>query len=252
MRKNLLIACLLMAMLFTACAPAAGIDAIVVAATDEPVVAASAEPALANQDDNAEEAANNDVYYINNEASMMSPPSTLYDLCGRADFVVTGNVNKSETVFQNDTMYTVQTVAVESAFKGGIDAGSEIYVIEVGGRTTFGEYDENCVKTIKDFETGAQRRDENTIIVEGVNGYFPMSEGNEVLLFLSDTGKFIENIDATQYSIIGTYAGKLYKQDDQTYTQIAPSQNAQISFAEDGITAALDLIEDYCKEILCY
>ena len=201
-------------------------------------------------DERNEEASgvSNEVYYIENHASMMKPPASLEELYQQSEFVVTGKVIASETIFQNDTMYTLQQFAIEAAYKGDVESQSQILIVETGGTTTFGEYDRNTVKTVKEFETGASRRDANTMVIEGVNGHFPMTEGSEMLLFLVDTSGFIENTDEKLYSIIGTYAGKLYKTNEQTYRQAAPSSNAEISFEADSLSITLSEIQNCGRE----
>ena len=190
----------------------------------------------------------NEVHYIDNHASMMKLPSSLEELYQQSEFVVTGEVIASGTIFQNDTMYTLQQFAVESVYKGDMEAQSQILIVEMGGTTTFGEYDRNTIKTVKDFETGAPRRDASTIVIEGVNGHFPMTEGSEMLLFLVDTSGFIKNIDEKLYAVIGTYAGKLYKTDEQTYRQAAPSSNAEISFEPDSLSITLNEVQNCNRE----
>lgn len=247
MRKKVLIA-LIVATLFmmNACMPESDNVGLLETQKAEDVNALDNEPEQTQNTDNNDKV--DETYYISAHASMMKLPSSLEELYQQSEFVVTGEVIASGTIFQNDTMYTLQQFAVESVYKGDMEAQSQILIVEMGGTTTFGEYDRNTIKTVKDFETGAPRRDANTIVIEGVNGHFPMTEGSEMLLFLVDTSGFIKNIDEKLYAVIGTYAGKLYKTDEQTYRQAAPSSNAEISFEPDSLSITLNEVQNCNRE----
>lgn len=239
---------LMIATLFvmTACMPGSDNVGLLEAKKTETVDILDNEPEQTTNADNNGKA--DETYYISTNASMMKLPSSVEELYQQSEFVVTGEVIAYEVIFQNDTMYTLQQFAVESVYKGDMEAQSQILIVEMGGTTTFGEYDRNTIKTVKDFETGAPRRDANTIVIEGVNGHFPMAEGSEMLLFLVDTSGFIKNIDEKLYSVIGTYAGKLYKTDEQTYRQAAPSSNAEISFEPDSLSITLNEVQNCSRE----
>lgn len=115
-----------------------------------------------------------------------------------------------------------------------LTAGDIIQVVEMGGRDTFGEYSKHCFTDEKDFETLTYP--DSYKVVCGADGFWPMKEGEQVLLFLGDTTGFLKEVDGTLYDIIGDYDGKLYLQSDGTYSRPSPSETDEYVFEAENLT----------------
>ena len=110
------------------------------------------------------------VIYVYGESARSAIFSTLEALVAEAECIVTGEVIASETIFRNTMLYTLQTFRVEASPSGDFVAGDEILIVEMGGRTTQGDYDKNTDFSPKSFDIGSQNSSPDTIIVEGVDG----------------------------------------------------------------------------------
>ena len=85
----------------------------------------------------------------------------------------------------------------------------------------------------KVFSTSAVKRlPDDYKLVYGLDGYFAMKEGDEVLLFTGDTSGFLKNVSEPLYGIIGDYDGKFLLQADGSYARPAPSQTDKPVFNE--------------------
>jgi hypothetical protein len=83
----------------------------------------------------------------------------------KASFIFTGTCISSDPIFQNETLYTLSKVKISQVFRGNLVVGDIISVIEMGGRTTMGEYSENCIKDKKSFDTGEKIYPDDTKLV---------------------------------------------------------------------------------------
>lgn len=202
------------------------------------------------QDPQATEPVNSedDVTYISNFADKSRTLDTFDKLNGVAEYVVTGVCVSSGPVFQNDTLYTISEVKLDSVYRGGnLAAGDTILIVEMGGRTTHGEYVKNCHIEKKAFET-VEPVPSDYKIVMGTDGYFPLKEGEQVLLFLTDATGFLESIKGPVFSIWGTYDGKLFLQPDGvTYAFPLPSDNGKLKFGEGKLKITVDELKTKVK-----
>ena len=154
-----------------------------------------------------------------------------------AEYVVTGVCVSSGPVFQNDTLYTLSGVKIDRVYRGEeLSPGETILVVEMGGRTTHGEYIKNCHIEKKAFETVEPVPDDYKIVV-GMDGFFPLKEGERVLLFLADSTGFLKSVTERVFGIWGDYDGKLYLQPDgETYARPLPSKTDKLRFGEGTLT----------------
>ena len=159
--------------------------------------------------------------------------STISELKAYAHFVFTGTCISSKPVFQNDTLYTLSTVKVTQVIKGPFAAGDTVSIVEMGGRTIYGEYAKNCTIEKKAFDTGtAERLPDDYKLVYGIDGYFALKEGDKVLCFAGDASGFLKNVSEPLYGIIGDYDGKFLLQEDGSYAKPVPSKTDKFIFNE--------------------
>ncbi len=186
----------------------------------------------------------NEIRYISNSTDKLVYDS-LDELNKDADFVVTGACISSKPVFQNNIVYTLSEFKIDSIFRGDkLTEGDTILIIEMGGRTTYGEYNKNCPGEKKAFETGDPMPSDYQL-VEGIDGYFPLKEGEQALLFLVDASGFINGIDTPMFGIRGAYDGKLFLQPDgATYARPLPSKNDQLIFGEGTLKITVDELKE--------
>jgi len=185
--------------------------------------------------------------YVSSTTSRMTPYS-MKELVGVSDNIFTGLCVSSEPVFQNDFLYTLSKVQVTAVFKGVFQVGDIVPVVEMGGRTTVGEYRKETTVIVKDFDHYDDSIPADTKFVEGVDGYYPLKVDDDVLLFAADTSGFLKDYTGPLYSIYGDYEGKMYFKNENVYARNTPSNTDKITFDEKLLSVSLDelklLIED--------
>ena len=172
---------------------------------------------------------------------------TAPELNGEADFVVTGECLSTRVFYQDQVLYTDSEVRVKESFAGALVPGTIIHVVEMGGMTTQGEYKKECGIEEKDFEKGGEPIADDTPLLMGWDGYFPIEKGQSLLLFLGkDVGGFYREFAETPYYIVGGYDGKLLQQGSaETYARPLPwegGKSARAAFSEQSLRITLDEI----------
>lgn len=165
-----------------------------------------------------------------------------------AEYVVTGVCVSSGPVFQNDTLYTISEVKLDSVYRGeNLAAGDTIKIVEMGGRTTHGDYVKYCHIEKKAFETIEPIPYDHKVVV-GTDGFFPLKEGEQVLLFLTDATGFIKSIEGPVFSIYGTYDGKLFLQPGGvTYARPLPGNTDKLQFGAGTLRITVDELKAKVK-----
>lgn len=181
----------------------------------------------------------NNTRYISNSSSRVKIYDDVNELATVAPYIVTGECISTSSIFQNETLYTLSQFKIEDVFKGNLQPDSMIYIIEIGGRTTFSELEKGCNLNVKSFEKNAERLAGNYNVVIGTDGYFPLQKDEEVLLFLGDTSGFLEGFTEPLFDIFGTYDGKFYKQNNMTYVKSDASPTDNYIFSSDSPTIEL-------------
>ncbi len=86
-------------------------------------------------------------------------------------------------------------------------------------------------------------------LVSGTDGYFPLKEGEQVLLFLTDATGFLDSAKGPAFSIWGAYDGKLFLQPDGvTYANPLPSNNGKLKFGEGKLKITVDELKTKVKD----
>jgi hypothetical protein len=182
----------------------------------------------------------NNTRYISNSLSRKGAYITFESLNKVSSNIIAGICISSKPKFQNNTLYTLSEVKITHVYKGNFEIGDVILIEELGGRTTFGEYEKGCNIEQKVFETGLDRISSDSIIVVGNDGYFPLKNSDEVLLFVDDTKGFLKDIKEPVYGIWGTYDGKLYLQEDGSYARPLPTLTDNFEFGEGTLKIGID------------
>lgn len=185
--------------------------------------------------------------YVSSTSSRMTPYS-MNELVNAADNIFAGLCVSSEPVFQNDMMYTLSKVQVTEVYKGAFQAGDIVTILEMGGRTTIGEYRKETTVEIKDFDQYDDTISPDTKLIEGIDGYYPLKVDDNVILFAGDTSGFLKDYDGPLYDIYGDYEGKMYFRNENIYARNTPSNTDKITFDDTSASISLDelklLIED--------
>lgn len=189
----------------------------------------------------------NDTRYISNSSDKYSY-ETFDELNEIASYVVTGVCISSKPVFRKDLLFTLSEIEINDVYRGEtIAKGDVILIIEMGGRTTYGDYEKNCHIEEKVFETG-KRMPPDQKIIAGMDGYFPLQENEQVLLFLADGTGFIENIKEPLFGIWGDYDGKLFLQPDGlAYSRPMPAQTDKLQFGGETLSITVDELKEKVK-----
>ena len=186
-----------------------------------------------------------DMLYSHWETTRAKVYRSVDELAETSAVIITGECVSAKAVYQMDNIYTLSEIRIIEVYKGQINAGDIIQVIEMGGRDTYGEYSKHCFTDEKDF-TELTYPDYFKVVC-GADGFWPMKEGEQVLLFLGDTTGFLKDIDGTLYDIIGDYDGKLYLQSDGTYSRPSPSETDEYVFEEGNLTADTETLKKLMK-----
>lgn len=184
-----------------------------------------------------------DVHVFATSASRSKSYETLNDLNNNSDFIFTGECVSSEPLFQNETLYTLVQVKVENVYKGDLVKGDVVSLVEMGGRTTFGIYEKECDIELKAFEKESERLPSDTKIVIGLDGYYPMKTGEQVLLFAGDTDGFLEKVPTPLLGVMGAFDGKLIKQDDGSYKKPATCKEDKLTFDKKSLVITIQELD---------
>jgi hypothetical protein len=199
-------------------------------------------------------------FYLNSSEGNSLASDTLYsywkttrakiyrsiDELAKASTVIgAGECISARPIYQMDNIYTLSEIRITEVYKGNVTSGETIQVVEMGGRDTYGEYSRHCFMDEKDF-TKLTYPDYFKVVC-GADGFWPMKEGEQVLLFLGDTIGFLKEIDGTLYGIIGDYDGKLYLQNDGTYKRPSPSETDEYVFEAGNLTADTETLKKLMK-----
>ena len=167
------------------------------------------------------------------------------ELAEASSVIVAGECVSAKAVYQMDNIYTLSEIRIIDVYKENLTAGDIIQVVEMGGRDSYGEYSKHCFTDEKDFETLTYP--DSYKVVCGADGFWPMKEGEQVLLFLGDTTGFLKEVDGTLYDIIGDYDGKLYLQSDGTYSRPSPSETDEYVFEAENLTVDTETLKKLMK-----
>ncbi len=157
-----------------------------------------------------------------------------FDSLKIAPYVFTGICISTQPVFQNNTLYTLSKLKLTEVFKGNLSVGDTVSVVEIGGRTTYGEYKKECNITQKSFEVDDSIPDDYNVVV-GTDGFFPLEKDDGVLLFVGDSSGFLKDFNEPLFSILGAYDGKLYPSSKDTYSRNSPSSSGVRTFAKNTL-----------------
>ncbi len=209
---------------------------------------------LANNPDNIEQITKNDskpvvkieqvdspivvednVIYVSNGLDKLKGYYNINDLDAASELVFSGECISTESVFQNDMLYTLSKVKVAKVFKGKISKDDVLLFIEYGGRVTNGEYTKGTHIADKEFLKDVPKMPDDQQLVIGVDGFFPFRQGEKVLLFAQDVSGFLETVDEPLYGITGGWDGKLFKQNDESYAKPIASNTDKHIFGKESL-----------------
>jgi hypothetical protein len=172
--------------------------------------------------------------------SMVAPYETFEELWDNSPSIFTGECISSEPIYQNETLYTLSQVKIETVYKGDFSEGDVVCFVEMGGRSTVGIYQKECNLESKAFEPKAEPLSSDTKIAVGIEGYFPMREGEHLLLLASDTSGFLKEGPQELLSVMRTYEGKFILREDGSYKRPAASKEDKLYFDENSMVITLD------------
>lgn len=112
--------------------------------------------------------------YISNFSSRSKSYDSFEELVTNAQYIISGKCVSSKPIYQNQTLYTLSKFIIIDSYKGDMEINDVINIIEIGGRTTFGDFESGCGLEEKTFEKGGLRLSEIYNIVVGNDGFFPL------------------------------------------------------------------------------
>lgn len=190
---------------------------------------AADESTLTVQDEN--------IRYSSGIVEKLESYNTLQELNNNAEHILIGKCISTETIFQNETIYTLSQVQVDKVYKGGIVESSIIQIVENGGAASQDVLAKESGFHEKTFFDSESVSSDITVVV-GSNGYFPLEKDQEVMLFLNDSSGFLKEVSGTVYSIAGIYDGKLLKDTQTSYSRPTPESEP---FLSEHVALTIDL-----------
>lgn len=133
-------------------------------------------------------------------------------------------------------LFTFANYIILDLFKGDLKNGEDVFFVEMGGKTTFGQYEKGCNIEEKVFEVGLERLPDDYQVIIGFDGFYPLQKNEEVLLFGGDSTEFLKDIEGPIYDIIGSYDGNLFLQGDGSYAKPLPGKTDKLEFGEESLT----------------
>lgn len=138
-------------------------------------------------------------------------------LAENADIIAEAEVisQKSNPNYERLDVYTVSELRLTRVYKGDVEIGDTVSVLETGG-----EFDEREASRYTSGKPGSELKDdlgEPGIITIGIEGSIPMKEGNKYFVFLT------ENRDDV-YNIVGSVQGKIKINDEKTLVSQVSSE----------------------------
>ncbi len=157
------------------------------------------------------------------------------ELYADADIVFTGTCLSARPVFQNEMLYTLAQYRVGQVFKGDVQPGGDIFVVEMGGATTYGDYAENCISEKKpgDGNWEDYHSPGDPLLLRSPDGAYVSETGDVVLLFAGDTRGFLKSVSGPLYSALGGIDGKFYDQGGGVYARALPASTDRPIFSGD-------------------
>ncbi len=184
---------------------------------------------------------NDNAIYVSGLSDRYETFDTQSALLDASENVITGRCVSSTSSFAfHELMQTVSMVYVTESYKGEIKKDSVIFVVELGGTCTASEYiDATGVKEKAFYENAPIEVDDDTIVISGLDNFYPMNAGEEVLLFLGPETSYKDH-DGNHYSVVGSTDGKLYKTSADTYSRPDPEAAKNAGAASYSLQSSLN------------
>ena len=132
----------------------------------------------------------------------------VYDSTGElekdAELIVVGTVVRQENYYLQHTVHQFAWIKIEEVKAGSANLGDTILIQQIGGYATYKEWIENTQFEGKPGD-GEPTIDEDQVTAHGIDGYYPVVEGDKVLLYLKETGETHEKENSKIYVPVGTY-----------------------------------------------
>ena len=136
-----------------------------------------------------------------------------YDSTGElekdADLILVGTVVRQENYYLQHNVHQFAWIKIEEVKAGSANPSETILIQQIGGYTTYKEWNENIQFEGKPGD-GEPTIDEDQVTAHGIDGYYPVVEGDKVLLYLKETGETHEKENSKIYVPVGTYFGVFY------------------------------------------
>ncbi len=167
---------------------------------------------------------NDNAIYVSGMTDRFETFDTQSALLDASENVITGRcISSTSSLAFHELMHTVSMVYVTESYKGEIKKDSVIFVVELGGTCTASEYmDATGIKEKAFYENAPIEVDDDTVVISGLDDFYPMNAGEEVLLFLGPETSYKDH-EGNHYSVVGSSDGKLYKTSADTYSRPDPA-----------------------------
>ncbi len=152
--------------------------------------------------------------YVSSIGDLAKVYSSTDELEKDADLIVVGKVIRQKNTFETHLISQFAWIEIEEVRTGSANIGDTILIQQIGGYATYKEWIENTQFEGKPGD-GDPTIDENQITAYGIDGYYPVVEGDRVLLYLKETGDTFELENSKIYVPVGTYFGVFYWCEDR-------------------------------------
>jgi hypothetical protein len=151
--------------------------------------------------------------------------------------IVRAEVVSQEAYYYPSSLHTLSQVKITKVYKGDVEAGTTVNVSQPGGYVTYEEWVEGTGFEPKESD-GKSTCEPNTPMAFGINDYYPVEIGDDVLLFLQDPNNPLESKYGEIFSPLGGRDGVYYACNDGLEFVVP------LPYGENGYTT----MEERCKD----
>lgn len=213
MKKTFSIVCLLCVLLFSvflaACTSPSKLSS---SGVEESAVSEDGETTVEDMTESVsdpESSASIERVYVSGTADGYTEFENLDLLIQSSVMIVRAEVVFQEAYYYPSSLHTLSQVKITKVYKGDVEAGTTVNVSQPGGYVTYEEWVEGTGFEPKESD-GKSTCEPNTPMAYGINGYYPVELGDDVLLFLQDPNNPMESKYGEIFSPLGGHDGVYY------------------------------------------
>ncbi|MDD4096665.1 MAG: hypothetical protein PHP22_10560 [Oscillospiraceae bacterium] len=147
--------------------------------------------------------------YVSGSADIYLEFDNLDLLIPSSVMIVRAEVVSQETYYYKSFIHTLSQVKITKVYKGDVEADTTVNISQTGGYATYEEWVAGTEFEPKESD-GQATCEPNMPMAFGINDYYPVEIGDDVLLFLQDPNNPLESKYGEIFSPLGGHDGVYY------------------------------------------